>query len=64
MAIQLDFFEKDEITILKDDFRKVKDSCDRVRKKQFAELGEMKKEVSELKEMVRILVEAICKTKM
>lgn len=64
MAIyQLDFFEDDEFSQLKGEFKEVKASCDRVRKKQFAEIGALKKEIAELKETVNLLVRNICLSK-
>jgi len=60
-VIQLDFFESDATSELKAEFAEVKASCDRVRKRQFAEIGALKKEVAELKETVALLVRNICK---
>lgn len=60
-VIQLDFFEDDCISVLKAEFAEVKESCNRVRKKQFAEIGALKKEIAELKETVNLLVMNICK---
>ncbi|CAB4133842.1 hypothetical protein UFOVP264_39 [uncultured Caudovirales phage] len=59
--IQLDFFEPTETSVLKAEFKTVKESCDRVRKKQFAEIGALKKDIAELKELVNLLVANICK---
>ena len=58
---QLDFFEETEISALKADFKEVKDSCDRVRKKQFAEIGKLTKVVNDLVERLEILERNICK---
>lgn len=60
-VIQLDFFQDDEISTLKADFEEVKESCNRVRKKQFAEIGKLTKIVNELVERLDILERNICK---
>ena len=60
-VIQLDFFHDDEMSALKADFKEVKDSCDRVRKKQFAEIGKLTKVVNDLVERLEILERNICK---
>lgn len=60
-VIQLDFFENDGISELKAEFAEVKESCNRVRKKQFAEIGTLKKEILELKEDMEIIKRNICK---
>lgn len=59
-VIQLDFFQDDGISALKADFEEVKESCNRVRKKQFAQIGELKKEIMELKADMEILKRNIC----
>jgi len=61
--IQLDFFEETEISVLKARMDKVEDSASRCRKKQFAEIGTLRKEVLELKETVDILVRNLCQKK-
>lgn len=60
-VIQLDFFEETEISALKADFEEVKESCNRVRKKQFAEIGKLTKTVNELVERLDILERNICR---
>lgn len=59
--IQLDFFEETEISELKAEFQEVKDSCTRVRKKQFAEIGELKKVIGDLVARLEIIERHICK---
>lgn len=62
-VVQLDFFEEPEISRIKAEFLEVKDSCNRVRKKQFAEIGELKKTVKELTARLEIIERHICGTK-
>lgn len=72
-VIQYDFFEPipTELELVRIDmeasaqdlekkFNLVKNSADKVRKCQFAEIGALKKEVKELRELVEILVKNIC----
>lgn len=61
--VQLDFLEETEISALKAEFKEVKASCDRVRKKQFADIGALRKEILELRETVDILVRNLCQNK-
>lgn len=63
-VIQLDFFEETDLSIIKARMDKVEDSANKCRKKQFAEIGAMKKEIAELKETVDLLVRNICKSKL
>ena len=60
---QIDFFEQTDVSILQARMDKVEDSATRTRKKQFAEIGALKKEIAELKETVDLLVRNICHTK-
>ncbi len=62
--VQLDFWEQTETSILKTRMDKVEDSATRTRKKQFAEIGTLKKEIAELKETVDLLVKNICHQKL
>ena len=59
-VIQLDFFEETEMSALKAEFEDVKDSCNRVRKKQFAEIGKLTKVINELVERLDVLERKIC----
>jgi len=70
-VVQLDFFEQTEISILKAEIASLKDSANRCRKKQFSEIGTIKKEsreeiailkkqILELKENVDLLIRNIC----
>ncbi len=61
--IQLDFFEETDISILKAEFAEVKESCNRVRKKQFAEIGELKKIVNDIAARINIIERHICQSK-
>ena len=58
--IQLDFFEKDEVSGLKAEVQECKDSANRVRKSLFAKNGELKKEIEELKIRLEIIERNIC----
>lgn len=59
-VIQLDFFEETDMSVLKAEFATVKESCNRVRKKQFAEIGELKKIVNDLAARLEIIERNIC----
>ncbi len=61
MLLQLDFFEEDDISLLKTEMREVKDSCTRVRKSQFAKIGELNKIIIDLKSRLDILESNICR---
>ena len=63
-VVQLDFWEQTETSIIKAEIAAVKESANKCRKKQFAEIGAMKKEIAELKETVDLLVRNICKSKL
>lgn len=58
--IQLDFFKETEMSILEARMGKVEDSANRCRKKQFAEIGTLKKEIAEIRETLDLLVRNIC----
>jgi len=62
MAYQLDFFteEKSEIDYLREDFKQVKESSEKVRKSLFAKHGELAKKYLELHERMQILERSIC----
>lgn len=62
-VIQLDLFEDDEMSALKAEFAEVKESCNRVRKKQFAEIGELKKVMNDLTARLDIIERHICNSK-
>lgn len=62
MQIQLDFFEqKNELEILQEEFRKVKESSDKVRKGIFAKHGELSKMYLDISNRLAILERYICK---
>lgn len=63
-VVQLDFFEETEISSLKADFQEVKDSCDRVRKKQFGEIGKLTKLINDLTARLEIIERHICNSKL
>jgi len=58
--VQLDFFEKDEVTMLNDKFEKLEESCEKVRKGQFAKLGALQKKYDELFERLDRIEKHIC----
>lgn len=49
--IQLDLFEKNEVALILEEFSKIKDSQEKVRKKIFGIVAELQQEVKELKEL-------------
>lgn len=59
--IQLDFFESDEMSELKHEMRKLKDSNDRVRKAMFARHGELAKNYFDLLQRLEIIERNICR---
>lgn len=62
--IQLDFFEDREIGELKQRMKSCEDSCSKVRKKLFAENGEIKKVVIDLLSRVEIIEKGLCEFEM
>lgn len=60
--IQLDFFQDDEIVILKYEMKKLKESNDKVRKSLFAKHGELAKNYMDLLQRMEILERHICTT--
>lgn len=63
---QLDFWltpEESEIRSLKEEIKAVKTSCDKVRKKLFAENGKLVKKTDELESRLSIIERNICHTK-
>jgi hypothetical protein len=60
--IQLDFFEKDETLILRDQMRQLKESQDKQRKSLFAKNGELQKKYDDLLKRMEILERNICQT--
>lgn len=62
-VVQLDFFkthEESRIDALEASFDKVKQSCDKVRKGQFAKIGELNKKIEDLEQRLAILERYIC----
>lgn len=59
--IQLDFFEKDETLIHKDEIRQLKESNDKVRKGIFAKHGELQKKYDDLLLRLEIIEAYLCK---
>jgi hypothetical protein len=59
--MQLDFFEDVDFIEIKGRMESVERSCDRVRKKQFAEIGTLKKQLAEVIERMEIIERGICK---
>lgn len=61
MAIyQLDFFETDEMSLMKAQIAELEAKLDRQRKSQFAKIGAQEKQIAELRETVDLLVRNIC----
>lgn len=58
--IQLDFFADDNITALKEEVKRLKDSNEKVRKSLFAKHGELAKNYLELLCRMEILEKHIC----
>lgn len=58
--IRLDFFEETEVSILKAEFAEVKDSCTRVRRKQFAEIGELRRMMADIASRMEVIERNIC----
>lgn len=50
-----------EIKLLKEEFKEVKESATRVRKGQFAKIGEMQKKYDDLKTEFEIIKNGLCK---
>ncbi len=61
--LQLDFFEDTEITHIKQEIEKVKQSSDRVRKGMYAKHGALEKKFQELDDRLGIIERNICKNK-
>ncbi len=60
---QLDFFKEPEesrMDALEKSFAIVKESCDKVRKGQFARIGELKKLIMDIDERLGIIEKNIC----
>lgn len=60
---QLDFFkppEESRLEALEKSFALVKESCDKVRKGQYARIGELKKILFEIEERLSVLERNIC----
>lgn len=58
--IQLDFFTDDEITVLKEEVKRLKESNEKVRKSLFAKHGELAKNHLDLLCRMEILEKYIC----
>lgn len=58
--IQLDFFETDELSSIKYEMNKLKDSNDRMRKALFARHGELAKNYMDLLSRLEIIERNIC----
>lgn len=58
--IQLDFFADDDITALKEEIKRLKESNEKVRKSLFAKHGELAKNYLELLSRMEILEKYIC----
>ncbi len=60
MVLQLEFFKSFDVIKQEDEIRKVKESCEKVRKKLFAENNKLRKELDEVKSRLDILEKNIC----
>lgn len=58
--IQLDFFEKDETLIVRDQMRQMKESNDKIRKSLYARHGELQKKYDDLAKRMEIIERHIC----
>lgn len=58
--IQLELFEQDEVTILRHKFNELKDSSDRVRKGQYAKLGDLQKKYDDLVNRMEVIERNLC----
>lgn len=58
--IQLDFFQEEEVVILSNEIKRVKESNDKVRKSLFAKHGELQKKYMDLLYRMEILERNIC----
>lgn len=59
-AIQLDFFETDEVVLLRYEVQSIKASTERVRRGIYSKHTELKKDYRELKERLELLERFIC----
>ena len=62
-VIQLDFFEKDEMSLLKAEVEAVKKSGDKVRRGTYARINELEAMVKDLQERMCIIEKNICSNK-
>lgn len=60
IMIQLDFFEKDEVSILKEELKKVHERSEKVRRGMFARHNELAKMYIELNERMHVIEKNIC----
>ncbi len=60
--IQLDFFEDDPTSSLKEEIRKLKESNDKIRKSLFAKHGVLAKNYIELHDRLAIIERHICRS--
>ena len=58
--IQLDFFEDTEIGELRHRMKSCEDSCNRVRRKLFAEQSELKRIILDMKDRLEVIERGIC----
>ena len=58
--VQLDFLERDEITVMNDRISQLKYSCEKVRKGQFAKIGDLQKKYDDLAARMEIIERNIC----
>ena len=59
--IQLNFFEDTEMSELRHRMKSCEESCNRVRKKLFAEQGELKRIVLDMKDRLEVIERGICR---
>lgn len=59
--IQLDFFEATEFSVLKARIEEVRESGTKVRKKLFAENGDLKRRMMELESRMEVIERHLCK---
>ncbi len=58
--LQLDFFQDDDLLRVNDRMEKLEESCSKVRKSQFAKIGDLNKRITSIEERMDILERNIC----
>ena len=61
VTLQLDFFEKDEITLLRMDVEANKRSTEKVRKGTYSRINQLEKQLQDVNERLAVIEAQICK---